>query len=69
MQWFARTSFQTTFQRQLPSPTCFNSTDGLIVEVCGILFNRYNKDWTAIPKLREELVLNNTQYWVAVGYR
>eukprot|EP00668_Euglena_longa_P041435 GGOE01054546.1.p1 GENE.GGOE01054546.1~~GGOE01054546.1.p1 ORF type:complete len:832 (-),score=261.38 GGOE01054546.1:911-3223(-) len=47
--------------------TCLQSNDALIQEACQQLYNTYHS-WTAIPVLREEMVLSSQRYWVATDY-
>eukprot|EP00668_Euglena_longa_P008398 GGOE01010106.1.p1 GENE.GGOE01010106.1~~GGOE01010106.1.p1 ORF type:complete len:860 (-),score=203.27 GGOE01010106.1:1999-4476(-) len=47
--------------------TCLDSTDALIRESCQHLVDQYH-NWTLIPESRQQVLLNGSQYWVAVGY-
>eukprot|EP00668_Euglena_longa_P041228 GGOE01054268.1.p1 GENE.GGOE01054268.1~~GGOE01054268.1.p1 ORF type:complete len:850 (-),score=240.25 GGOE01054268.1:1353-3794(-) len=47
--------------------TCLESTDALILEACRKLVAKYH-NWTLIPQSHQEMLLNNSRYWVAVGY-
>eukprot|EP00668_Euglena_longa_P037524 GGOE01048313.1.p1 GENE.GGOE01048313.1~~GGOE01048313.1.p1 ORF type:complete len:827 (-),score=193.09 GGOE01048313.1:473-2866(-) len=47
--------------------TCLESTDALILESCKQLVTQYH-NWSLIPESRQEMNLNGSRYWVAVGY-
>eukprot|EP00668_Euglena_longa_P026534 GGOE01033209.1.p1 GENE.GGOE01033209.1~~GGOE01033209.1.p1 ORF type:complete len:833 (-),score=194.71 GGOE01033209.1:473-2866(-) len=47
--------------------TCLDSTDALTQESCQKLLARYH-NWSLIPESRQEMWLNNSRYWVAVGF-
>ena len=48
--------------------TCLNSTDILIHDACAKLYERFDRSWSKIPELNEEMVLDGQRYWVAVGW-
>eukprot|EP00667_Euglena_gracilis_P014472 EG_transcript_14991 len=47
--------------------TCLQSDDTLIAQACQLLYGRY-QSWTAIPEMRQEVLLTGQRYWVATGY-
>eukprot|EP00669_Euglena_mutabilis_P006717 TRINITY_DN2227_c0_g1_i1.p1 TRINITY_DN2227_c0_g1~~TRINITY_DN2227_c0_g1_i1.p1 ORF type:complete len:565 (-),score=56.43 TRINITY_DN2227_c0_g1_i1:642-2336(-) len=46
---------------------CTQSDDVLIYEACEWLISQYG-GWMEIPPLQQQILLNGSEYWIAVGY-
>eukprot|EP00668_Euglena_longa_P024573 GGOE01030667.1.p1 GENE.GGOE01030667.1~~GGOE01030667.1.p1 ORF type:complete len:806 (+),score=258.82 GGOE01030667.1:77-2419(+) len=47
--------------------TCLQSNDDLIQQACQQIYGTY-QSWTAIPALRQEMILSGQRYWVATDF-